>query len=124
MGLVILGRRCSRRCPTSPGLPHSHGKARHMPPVSSPGLGTPSDRSPGSRRGAREAALARVRFRRAVTLLVMTLLVPGSAQLAAGRRDVGRVALRVWLSVICGFVFVVLLGMVWHGFVYWMASNT
>ena len=41
--------------------------------------------------------LARVRFRRAVTLMVMTLFVPGSAQLVAGRRQVGRVAIRVWL---------------------------
>src|SRR4051812_2837706 len=71
-----------------------------------------------------DAALARVRFRRAVTLLVMTLLVPGSAQLAAGRRDVGRLAIRVWLSVVGAFVFIVLLGLVWHGFVFWMASNT
>jgi polyisoprenyl-teichoic acid--peptidoglycan teichoic acid transferase len=94
-----------------------------MPPVSSPGLGTPSGRR-SPRAGARETALARVRFRRAITLLVMTLLLPGSAQLAAGRRDVGRVAIRVWLSVVGAVVFVVLLGLVWHGFVYWMASNT
>jgi hypothetical protein len=40
--------------------------------------------------------LARVQFRRAVTLLVMTLVVPGSAQLVAGRKQVGRVALRIW----------------------------
>jgi len=65
-----------------------------------------------------------VRFRRAVTLLVMTLLVPGSAQLAAGRRDVGRVAMRVWLCVVGGLVLVVLVGLAWHGFVYWMASST
>ena len=94
-----------------------------MPPVSSPGLGTPSGhRSP--RPGSRESALARVRFRRAITLLVMTLLLPGSAQLAAGRRDVGRIAIRVWLSVVGSFVLVVLLGLVWHGLIYWMASNT
>ncbi|MEQ7128810.1 LCP family protein [Actinopolymorpha sp. B11F2] len=34
-------------------------------------------------------------FRRAVTLLLMTLVVPGSAQLVAGNRQVGRIALRV-----------------------------
>ena len=94
-----------------------------MPPVSSPGLGTPSGhRSP--RPGSRESALARVRFRRAITLLVMTLLLPGSAQLAAGRPDVGRIAIRVGLSVVGSFVLVVLLGLVWHGLIYWMASNT
>jgi LCP family protein required for cell wall assembly len=54
----------------------------------------------------------------------MTLLVPGSAQLAAGRREVGRIAIRVWLSVIGALVLVVLVGTVWHGFVYWLASNT
>jgi LCP family protein required for cell wall assembly len=65
-----------------------------------------------------------VRFRRAVTLLVMTLLVPGSAQLAAGRRDVGRIAVRVWLGVLGTLVVVVLAGLARHGIVYWIASNT
>lgn len=40
---------------------------------------------------------ARVRFRRALTLMAFTLLVPGSAQLIAGNRDIGRLAIRVWL---------------------------
>ena len=74
--------------------------------------------------GSRAVAASRVRFRRAVTLLVMTLLVPGSAQLAAGRRDVGRLALRVALTVVAGLVLVVGIGLLRHGFVYWMASNT
>ena len=92
-----------------------------MPPVSSPGLGTPA----GQRsRPGRDAALARVRFRRAVTLLLMTLVLPGSAQLAAGRRDIGRLALRIWLSLLGAVAFVVLVGMMWHGFIYWLASNT
>ena len=94
-----------------------------MPPVSSPGSGAPTAARP-LRQGTRDAALSRVRFRRAITLLVMTLVVPGSAQLAAGRRDVGRVAIRVWLSVVGLLVFMVLLSLAWHGFVYWMASNT
>jgi LCP family protein required for cell wall assembly len=54
----------------------------------------------------------------------MTLVLPGSAQLAAGRRGVGRVALRVWLSTVGALVAVVLLGLVSHGFVFWLASNT
>src|SRR4051795_5456863 len=74
--------------------------------------------------GNRAVAASRVRFRRAVTLLVMTLLVPGSAQLAAGRRDVGRFALRVAMTVVGGLLLVAVLGYVWHGFIYWMASNT
>jgi polyisoprenyl-teichoic acid--peptidoglycan teichoic acid transferase len=69
-------------------------------------------------------ASSRVRFRRALTLLVMTLLVPGSAQLVAGRRAVGRFAIRVAMAVLGTLVLVVLVGLVWHGFVYWLASNT
>ena len=80
-----------------------------MPPATSPGL---DDR------------LARVRFRRAVTLMVMTLFVPGSAQLVAGRRQVGLVAIRVWLSVIGVLTFVVLVGLVWHGFVIWLLVHS
>ena len=97
-----------------------------MPPVSSPGLGTPAPRGQlgGPPGRAQESALHRVRFRRAVTLLLMTLFLPGSAQLVAGRREVGRIALRVWLGVLAGLVAVVLLGLVWHGFIYWFASNT
>ncbi len=68
--------------------------------------------------------LARVRFRRAITLMVMTLLIPGSAQLVAGRKQAGRIALRVWLSLIGVLVLVVLLGFVWPGFIFWLVSNT
>ncbi|MEQ6902856.1 LCP family protein [Nocardioides sp. YIM 152588] len=39
---------------------------------------------------------ARVRFRRAITLMGFTLIAPGSAQLIAGNRRVGRIALRIW----------------------------
>ena len=51
-----------------------------MPPASSPG----SDLAL-SRATTRERA-ARVRYRRALMLMTMTLVVPGSAQLAAGNR--------------------------------------
>jgi LCP family protein required for cell wall assembly len=80
-----------------------------MPPVSSPGL---------------EDRLARLRFRRAVTLLLMTLLIPGSAQLAAGRKQVGRLALRFWLVGLAMLAVVVLIGVVHPGFVLWLLSNT
>jgi LCP family protein required for cell wall assembly len=73
--------------------------------------------------GALDAA-SRVRFRRAVTLLLMTLLAPGSAQVAAGRRDVGRLALRVALGMAACLVLVVAVGLVWHGLIFWMVSNT
>ena len=38
----------------------------------------------------------RVRFRRAVTLMLMTLVLPGSAQLVSGNRRLGMLALRTW----------------------------
>jgi LCP family protein required for cell wall assembly len=41
-----------------------------------------------------------MRSRRAVTLLLMTLVVPGSAQVTAGNRRLGRVGLRVWFTLI------------------------
>ncbi len=99
-----------------------------MPPVTSPGVGAPGSGAVGRSGpplppGASEAA-SRVRFRRAVTLLLMTLLAPGSAQIAAGRRDVGRFALRVALGMAAGLVLVVALGLVWHGVIFWMVSNT
>jgi LCP family protein required for cell wall assembly len=43
---------------------------------------------------------SRQRRRRAFTLVVLTLLVPGSAQLAAGNRALGRFAIRAWCSVL------------------------
>lgn len=43
----------------------------------------------------------RVRFRRALTLCLMTVLVPGSAQRAVGNRWVGRVATFVWICLLC-----------------------
>jgi LCP family protein required for cell wall assembly len=80
-----------------------------MPPVAPPG---PDDR------------LARVRFRRAVTLMLMTLFLPGSAQLVTGSKRVGRIALRVWFSVMLVLLGVVLIGLVQPGFVLWLLSNT
>lgn len=46
----------------------------------------------------------RLRRRRALSLVVMTLVVPGSAQLVAGNRGVGRVALRLWLTTLGALV--------------------
>ncbi len=43
---------------------------------------------------------ARVRFRRSITLLLMTLFAPGTAQLVAGNKAVGRFAVRVLLGVL------------------------
>lgn len=41
-----------------------------------------------------------VAIRRGLVLVLMTLFVPGSAQLAAGDKRIGRIALRVWLSLL------------------------
>ena len=67
--------------------------------------------------------LHRVRFRRAVTLLVMTLLLPGSAQLVAGNKRVGRIALRLSLGCLVVGLSTLALGYVWHGFAFWLAFD-
>ncbi len=72
----------------------------------------------------RAAALSRVRLRRALVLMGMTLLLPGSAQLVAGRKDVGRVAIRVWLGTVAVVVLGTALGAMWHGFAIRMGVNT
>ncbi len=60
-------------------------------------------RSPEDHRRAR---------RRAVSLLLMSAVVPGTAQLAAGHRGLGRFALRVWLGLLSAAVAVGLLALV------------
>ena len=77
-----------------------------------------------SRRTDRQAELARVRFRRALALLLMTLVLPGSAQLVAGRREVGRLAIRLWLVCVAVVGFVLTVGFLWHGFAFWLGSST
>ena len=66
------------------------------PPVSSPGS---ADAGEPTRATVAERA-ARVRFRRALSFMAMTLVVPGSAQLAHGDRKVGRIAVGTWLTVL------------------------
>ncbi len=91
-----------------------------MPPVSSPGL---HDRHESVRHSADDRA-ARVRFRRAMALMVMTLLMPGSAQLVAGNRRVGRVALRIWLGLGAVVVLAVVVALFSRGFVFWVVFDT
>ena len=68
--------------------------------------------------------LGRIRFRRAVTLMLMTLVLPGSAQLVAGRKEVGRIAMRIWFGLVLSAVLVLLLALVSRSFVFWFVSNT
>jgi len=51
-----------------------------------------------------------IAFRRGLTMLGMTLVVPGSAQLVGGNKGLGRVAVRIWLTLIAlAVLFIVLL---------------
>ncbi|WP_125610628.1 LCP family protein [Specibacter cremeus] len=74
--------------------------------INSPKVTRASQRPPVLTDPARhpEAASAPLRTKRAWLLLVMTLVLPGSAQLVAGNRRLGRLALRItaayWLVVI------------------------
>lgn len=79
---------------------------------------TPSDPSRGATYRARPAAITdpeslspTLRRRRALTLLGLTLVAPGSAQIVAGNRRVGQIAVRVWLSVLLGAAFFGLLAL-------------
>ena len=73
----------------------------------------------------------RIAFRRGVSLLVLTLLIPGSAQLIAGGRGLGRFAVRVWagtLAVGVAFGVLALAQRTWaiavyaHPWTQWLAS--
>lgn len=87
-----------------------------MPPAPSPG-------SPVSRYTAGERA-ARVRFRRAVALMLMTLVLPGSAQLVAGNRRIGLIALRTYVVLLVGTLVTLLAGVVAHDVLLWLAFDT
>lgn len=57
------------------------------------------------------AESAKIQFRRALTLTLMTLVMPGSAQLVMGNKKIGRLSIRVWLFVLAAAAFLVFLGM-------------
>ncbi len=81
-------------------------------------------RSGAERRDARSSVLNRIRFRRALTLLLMTLVLPGSAQLVMGNKRIGRAAIRVWLGLLAGTVVLILLGLVARTVVISLLSST
>jgi len=56
----------------------------------------------------------RVKLRRGLTFLLMTLVLPGSAQVAAGNKRLGRVALRVWAALWVLAILTGLFVLVWH----------
>ncbi|MEH3033039.1 MAG: LCP family protein [Aeromicrobium erythreum] len=62
-------------------------------------LDTSAEPRPGSGRPhPAESASDRIQFRRGLTLTLMTLVMPGSAQLVLGNKRVGRIAIRIWLG--------------------------
>lgn len=87
-----------------------------MPPATSPG-------SHQTRFTTLDRA-QRVRFRRAVTLMLMTLVLPGSAQLVAGNRRTGRTALRTWAVLLVVGVGLLVASFFWHGVAFWAGTNT
>ena len=56
-----------------------------------------------------------IKLRRGLTFLFMTLVLPGSAQMAAGDKRVGRVALRVWAGLVGVLLVSAVLALVWRG---------
>ena len=91
-----------------------------MPPVPSPGL---HDRQPARPSRPAPDRAARIRFRRAITLLLMTLVIPGSAQLVAGNKRIGRIAMRIWLGLVVVTGLALLVALLWHGFVIELAFS-
>ena len=77
---------------------------------------------PGSLRTAQERS-ERVKLRRGLTFLGMSLVLPGSAQIAAGNRRVGRVAVRIWVGLWILAAFVGLLALVWRSGVVELVTN-
>ena len=67
---------------------------------------------------------ARIRFRRAGALLLMTLFLPGSAQLVAGNKKVGWIALRVTAVVVTLVLGGLALAYFNRGFALWAVFNS
>lgn len=65
-----------------------------------------------------------MRRRRAVTLILLTMLAPGSAQLIAGNRRLGRLGLRVWLSTLVVLLLLGVLGVLRRSVVLGLFSRT
>ena len=53
----------------------------------------------------------------------MTLVLPGSAQLVAGRKETGRIAMRIWFGLIATAVLLFLTGLLFDNFVFWFVTD-
>jgi LCP family protein required for cell wall assembly len=56
--------------------------------------------------------------------MLMTVVLPGSAQLVAGNRDLGRIAMRIWFGLVSVGVVTVVASLLDHGIAFELASNT
>lgn len=68
-------------------------------------------------------ASQRVKFRRAIALIVMTLVVPGSAQVAMGNKRVGRMAMRVWLGFVLAAAVLGIVALTWRTGLFMVATT-
>ncbi len=95
------------------------------PPTSRNGLRvTAGDPRNGARPLADPDLLSpRLRRRRALTLVLLTLFAPGSAQYVAGNRKGGRLALRIWITTVLVLLFLGLLALVRRGWVLTLVSQ-
>ena len=87
-----------------------------------PSPGLLDDQGPRLRAASADRA-ARVRFRRAVTLMLMTLLLPGSAQLVAGNKRVGRIAMRIWMVIVLVGAVTLVAVLLRRELAFWLVSN-
>lgn len=74
-------------------------------------LDTESPRPPAGGSDATRTASERIQLRRAMTLTLMTLVMPGSAQVVAGNKRLGRIAIRVWLACLAAGALLLLLAL-------------
>ncbi len=77
----------------------------------------------GSQYERADEASAAIKFRRALALVFMTLLLPGSAQIAAGNKKVGRIALRIVLGIFVTALLLFALGFFWKGALFAILTN-
>jgi LCP family protein required for cell wall assembly len=66
---------------------------------------------------------AKVRFRRALALMAMTLVLPGSAQVACGNKRVGRTALRLWFALLAIGLGSLVVAALHHELAFWLVSD-
>lgn len=91
------GTQPDRTTPQDRSQPDLPPQDRTQPDRPPPDRTQPDRTKPGRTIPDVSAMSPRLRRRRAFSLVLLTLLLPGSAQLAAGSRRLGRLGLRAWL---------------------------